>query len=54
MFNAPLLGNGLSDFSNILHDEAQMHIVKGNNCKFLKSKMADNLHFENCYITINN
>ena len=39
-----------TDFGEILCEEAELHADKGhmiNICKFLKSKMADGLHFEN-------
>jgi len=51
----PLLINRLSDFSEILYEQAELHVGKGygtKKCKFLKSKMADSRHFENRQIAI--
>jgi len=51
----PLLINRLSDFSEILYEEAERHVDKGygtKNANFLKSKMADGRHFENFQIAI--
>jgi len=44
----------LSDFGEILYEEAEQHVDKGHMTKtaFFKSKMADGRHFENRYIAI--
>jgi len=45
----------LSDFSEILYEEAEWHVDKGYMTKtaiFFKSKMADGRHFENRKIAI--
>ena len=47
----PLLINRLSDFSEILYEQAERHVGRGYR-KFLKSKMADSRHFENRQIAI--
>ena len=47
--------NRLSDFSDILYEEAERHVNKGYMTKtanFLKSKMADDRHFVNRKIAI--
>jgi len=45
----PLLINRLSDFSEILYEEAERHADKGygKKCKCVKFKMAHGRHFEN-------
>jgi len=51
----PYLIKRLSDFSEILYEEAEWHVDKGYMTKtanFLKSKMADGRHFENRKIAI--